>query len=272
MKYNEDNNIKFEVFTIGQVAEITGISRDRLRYYEEKGILYPTQNEGNNYRSYSVSDILTVLSIEFYRSMDLSMKEISSIWSNNEPKDISNVLDDKEKAIALQIEELQKYQRNIQKGKDACDKIAKNLNKFSVQPMPAFEVIGEISDFTAFSEYKEIHNRRSKLVGKSIVNSIKRLITFSEKGIEDNKMIITKNVMPNVTADTNIMEYNKCLYTIVEDSLEKGDMMEEMFAKSLKWASENNLKHKGIVIINMILITANKKAAKSYLEIFAPIE
>ncbi|MBW9172813.1 MerR family transcriptional regulator [Clostridium estertheticum] len=271
MEYNQDKNINSEIFTIGQVAEITGISRDRLRYYESKGILYPTQNKDNNYRSYSISDIDTILSIEFYRSMDLSMKEISAIWASDEPSDIANVLDKKELAISSKIDELHKYLRNIQKGKDACDKISKNMNKFSVQPMPAFEVLGEISDFRSFSEYKEIHNRKVELEGNAIVNSIKRIITFSEKGIEDNKMLITKNIKANTTEGTNILEYDRCLYTIVEDSVEK-DMMEEMFEKSLKWASENNLKCKGIVIINMILITVNEKAAKSYLEIFAPIE
>ncbi len=65
-----------ETFTIGQVAEITGISRDRLRYYEEKGILHPKQNDENNYREYGYSDIDIILTIEYYRSMDMGMKEI----------------------------------------------------------------------------------------------------------------------------------------------------------------------------------------------------
>lgn len=272
MEHNADENINSEIFTIGQVAKITGISRDRLRYYEAKGILYPTQNKDNNYRSYSVSDIDTILSIEFYRSMDLNMNEISAIWASHKPRDIANILNKKEIAISSKIDELQKYLINIQKGNDACNKIAKNINKFSVQPMPAFEVLGAISDYRSFSEYKEIHNRKVELGGKSIVNSIRRMITFSEKGIENDKMLITKSTGPNDTHGTNIMEYDKCLYTIVEDSIEKKDMLEEMFEKSFKWASENNLKCKGTVIINMILITVNKKAAKSYLEIFAPIE
>ncbi len=272
MGYSEDDNISSETFTIGQVAAITGISRDRLRYYDEKGILYPEQNQVNNYRSYTVSDIDIILSIEFYRSMDLNMKEISAIWSSDETRDIANILDDREKEITSKIDELQKYLNNIQKGKNACEKIAKYLNKFLVQPMPAFEVLGEISDFRAFSEYGEIHNRKDELAGKSIVNSIKRIITFSENGIEDNKMLITRNTSPNDAVGTNRMEYDKCLYTIVEDTLEKGDILEEMFEKSSKWASENNLECTGTVIINMILITVNKRAAKSYLEIFAPVE
>lgn len=58
------------MYTIGQLAHILGINRDKLRYYEEKGILAPAQDGGNHYRQYSVNDFNTVLLIEFYRSLD----------------------------------------------------------------------------------------------------------------------------------------------------------------------------------------------------------
>ncbi|WP_438498365.1 MerR family DNA-binding transcriptional regulator [Paenibacillus sp. IHBB 3054] len=36
------------MYTIGQIANIMGISKDKLRYYEEKKILTPIQNDENN--------------------------------------------------------------------------------------------------------------------------------------------------------------------------------------------------------------------------------
>lgn len=263
---------KEKSFTIGQAAEITGISRDRLRYYEENELLCPEQKEDNGYRYYTMSDIDMILSIEFYRSMNLSMKEIGNVWMSKNAGEIASILAEKEKDITTKIEEMKNYLINIKKGREACERIDKNLNQYSVQAMPAFEVIEEISDYRAFAEYEKIHKNRSELEGKSILHTIKRMITYSPKGIETDKILITRDISQNIAVVQNKMEYNKCIYTIVEDSIERGDILQEVFAKSIKWMNDNHLKGKGIAIINMILIGVNMGTAKSYLEVFAPIE
>ncbi|QHQ61609.1 MerR family transcriptional regulator [Anaerocolumna sedimenticola] len=263
---------KYDTYTIGQVSAITGISRDRLRYYEEKGLLLPDQNNDNNYRNYTICDIDKVLSIEFYLSMNLSMKEIGSIWAGDSYEEISSVLGEREKEITKKIDELQNYLVNIRKGKEACDRIAKNLNQFSIQVMPAFEVLGEMSDYRAYKEYENIHRNKNELRGKPIIHSIKRMLTYSEKGIESNKMLITRNVSKSTSENNKIISFDKCLYTIVEDSINKGDIMQDMFHKCYSYANENQLSGKGFVIISMLLITVNHGNAKSYLEVFAPIE
>jgi DNA-binding transcriptional MerR regulator len=257
-------------FTIGQVSEITGISRDMLRYYEEKGILKPVQNYENNYREYSLSDIDIILSIEFYRSMDLGMKDINEIWYSDKPKKIQDLLENKEQELLAKIDEIQGCLKNIRKGQAACVKITENLNKFSLQTMPPFEVLGEVSDFRAYSEYGVIHNNKEN-IGGSIVSGLKRMITFTGKRIESSKMLITRELADG-RKGTGVMEYGRCLYTLLEDSFEKGNLMEEMFDKCFYWAEKNNLKPKGMVIINMLLLTANVNSAKSYLEVFAPVE
>lgn len=260
-----------DTYTIGQVAEITGISRDRLRYYEEKGILFPEQNQDNNYRNYTIADIYMILSIEYYRSMDLSMKDIRKVWKSGAPDDISAILEEKEMELSAKIKELQDYQENLRIGKEACRQVRENLNQFSIRAMPAFEVLGEISDFRAFTEYDEIRSRKEKLNGKPIVNSLKRRIIFSERGVEDTRMLITRDICSNTRDSATIMKYDRCLYTVVEDGVEKGDILENMFQKSLQWAKEHELEPLGLVIISMILITVDKDSVKSFLEIYAPI-
>jgi DNA-binding transcriptional MerR regulator len=270
MESGKKSHFENKHFTIGQVASITGISRDRLRYYEEKGILFPSQEEENNYRNYSMADIDMILSIEFYRSMDLSMKEISQIWNSHTPKDVIGILAQKENEIFSKLNELQGYLNNIKKGMEACKVIDENLNKFLVKEMPPFEILGEFSDYRAYSEYEKLHNRRGELGGKSIVNSMKRMITISNNEIVENKMLITRNRC-NLDGSTNIVAFDKCLYTVVEDGLKNGDITEEMCQKSLKWGEENNLKFEGSVFISIILVMNDANTMKSYLEIYAPI-
>lgn len=259
------------MYTIGEVAQITGISRDRLRYYEEKGILKPKYDISNNYREYDWEDLDVVLTIEFYRSMNFSTKSINSICKNSSVKSIKNLMEKKYEEVTSEITKLQRIQEEVRNIAKQCANIEENLNCFSIRAMPQFKVIGEISDYRAYSEYKTIHDMKQELKGQTIIISIKRMIKFSEAGIEENKMIITIPTLDN-KKDKDVVRYDKCMYTIVQDGINSNDIMEETFTKSLKWCAENGYNHKGIVFINFILISFDEGEARSYLEVYSPIE
>ncbi len=69
-----------EIYQIGDVANIVGISRDTLRYYEKRGLISPYK-EKNGYRYYTESDIQKLISILFQRKMDLGLDDIETYWS-----------------------------------------------------------------------------------------------------------------------------------------------------------------------------------------------
>ncbi|MDR3595643.1 MerR family transcriptional regulator [Clostridium sp.] len=121
-------NLRFDykeraMYTIGQVTEITGISRDRLRYYEEKGILKPKYDKSNNYREYNWEDLDVVLAIEFYRSMNLNTKNINSICENSSVKSIKKLMEEKYEEVTSEIEKLQRIQENIDNVTKQCENI-----------------------------------------------------------------------------------------------------------------------------------------------------
>ncbi|HGM3488157.1 TPA: MerR family transcriptional regulator [Clostridioides difficile] len=39
------------MYTIGQVSKFLGISRDTLKFYEDKGLVNPKKNDENGYRN-----------------------------------------------------------------------------------------------------------------------------------------------------------------------------------------------------------------------------
>ena len=40
-----------------QVEELTGLTRQNIRYYERQGLLEPARTDGNDYRDYSKKDV-----------------------------------------------------------------------------------------------------------------------------------------------------------------------------------------------------------------------
>ena len=63
------------MYTIGQVAKFLGVSRDTLKFYEEKGLVKPQQNSENGYRTYNHFDIYDITTINFIEKLMLKSKD-----------------------------------------------------------------------------------------------------------------------------------------------------------------------------------------------------
>jgi len=71
-------------YNISEVAKMFNITTNKVRFYERKGLLFPTRDGDNEYRKFNKEDIIRLQSILLYRSIGLSIKDIKSILSNTE--------------------------------------------------------------------------------------------------------------------------------------------------------------------------------------------
>lgn len=103
-----------------QVEELTGITRQNIRYYERQGLLEPARENGNAYRDYSKEDVRRLKLIKMLRMLDMPLKEIESV--------LNEELSLKE-AAARQQENLLKQQRQLQAAIDVCTSIHKEKSE-----------------------------------------------------------------------------------------------------------------------------------------------
>lgn len=66
-------------YTVNQLADIAGVSKRTLRYYDEIGLLKQKFINESGYRIYSDNEIDLLQQILFYRSMDMKLNEIKEI-------------------------------------------------------------------------------------------------------------------------------------------------------------------------------------------------
>lgn len=242
------------MYTIGQAADITGISKDRLRYYEEKGILKPDINEENRYRQYSEENIIEILSIELFRSMDLGMKDIKNIRNHSDTETVNEIISRKRVTVLAEIAKQQQILDHINIVYNGCQKLNDHLNKISIRPMPALKFLGEISDTTAFAEYANLHHKKE--ADNPILKSMVRQITFSEGEINTNRMLIIRELEKDECHDqAKNLKFDQCLYTIVEEAICEPDIMPVVFEKYTRWMIENNYKSMGIAFVRILFIT-----------------
>jgi MerR family transcriptional regulator, repressor of the yfmOP operon len=95
------------LFTIEQVATRTGCTKRTLRYYEEVGLLIPTERTEGNYRRYSEDDIQRLERIRNLRDLlGFSLSDIRVLLVAEEERDHLKVAYRHETEVEAKIAQL----------------------------------------------------------------------------------------------------------------------------------------------------------------------
>jgi MerR family transcriptional regulator, copper efflux regulator len=113
------------LLSIGQAAEISGISAKMIRHYEKVGLLREASRTFSGYRQYSQKDIHTLSFIRHSRDLGFSIKQIEellSLWQDpNRPsskvKELANTHVD---ALNQKIQSLESIKAELQKLVHCC--------------------------------------------------------------------------------------------------------------------------------------------------------
>ncbi|MGE7908089.1 MerR family transcriptional regulator [Lysinibacillus xylanilyticus] len=264
------------MYTIGQVANFLGVSRDTLKFYEEKELVKPKQNMENGYRKYNHFDIYDITTVNFYREIDIEIKKIQELRKSKSIEGIHSILEEKEQEVLQEIEYKKLLLKKLQIVKEDCEKIKQFLGQYIVKEMKPLEIKGEIEHFTAYDEYETLKKNADNLKKAVILTSLRRVISFNEEGIIEDKFIIVRKVEdPDEEIEGEILSHRKCIYTIMEDgrwSTGGKNIDHNVEASIRKVAIENGYDLSGQVYINLLLTTYEDGLERVFLEIYAPIK
>ena len=83
--------------TVKEISDLTGISVRTLHYYDEIGILKPTEKSGAGYRLYDDKALETLQQILFFREFDIPLKEIKAVMDKSDFADAAKHADCKKR-------------------------------------------------------------------------------------------------------------------------------------------------------------------------------
>lgn len=122
--------------TIGEFANLMDVSTHQIRYFEEKGILFPSYVDENGYRMYGIDQIYTLSHILLLRRLNISVSDIKKQFTTFSPDDYMETL---EKSVT----EIEKQIRDLHIIKDVTEKIISKaklsqvyLNDFTIKMIP----------------------------------------------------------------------------------------------------------------------------------------
>ena len=134
-----------KLYSIQEVSQILGMSKDTLRYYDRIGIVSPSR-EDNRYRRYSKDDLIDLMNIQIMRYADFSLDEIRGRFSfhkmnNIDPaycEEVATFLDAKNAETRKKIAHLEKVSRLL----DVAVETLRDFNNESDQRLT--EIVREI--------------------------------------------------------------------------------------------------------------------------------
>lgn len=245
---------------ISDVEKITGISKDRLRYYEEKNLIIPERNEDNSYRTHSWDEITKLFGIQLYRSMDIGVKDIQSIQKSEPLDGMREVFKRKQEQILSHIAELQKQNKYVECCIEDCEKIDKCLNNISLKKVKGFHLLDRLEDSLKVEEYEKFKDETQE--HKIIIRSFVRRLELTPDGIGENVVFVSEE---------DKSEQLECVYTVVVESANYDPMM-ETYAKFKEWITKMNISVGSYCYVRPLLISHLGNNTVSYLEVFAPIK
>ena len=92
------------LYTTGELAKKCNVSVRTIQYYDERGILVPTDLTEGGRRLFSEKDVATLETICFLRDLDISIKDIAEILEADESKKVIELLlDEQDKTLQADI-------------------------------------------------------------------------------------------------------------------------------------------------------------------------
>ena len=141
--------------TVKEISELTGISVRALRYYDEIGLLIPTERSNAGYRLYDEKALKKLNAIMFLRELDVPLDSIKEIV-NAEDSDYAMVLRDYRKNLVQKISRLQGLLEVLDGVEETKEALC--FEGFELKDVEKVaEVIVKSQDVNVLSEFSEIY-------------------------------------------------------------------------------------------------------------------
>lgn len=131
------------MMTVKQVSTLTGISVRTLQFYDEIGLLKPSELTDKGYRLYDEHALETLQQILFFKELDFTLKEIKAIMGNPEF--------DQAAAFQKQRELIQMKRDRLNSLLGLLDRLIKGEKCMEFQPFDMKEY------FRVLAQFKETH-------------------------------------------------------------------------------------------------------------------
>ena len=132
-----------DLYTIQEFSQLSGIETSTLRYWDDIGLFSPAQrNPSNNYRYYSLAQILALNFVTVLSELDIPLKTIAELRNERDPDNLMQLLEKQEKKMDMELRSLRLRYSIIHARRELITRGMKaDESQISVIPMEEKELI-----------------------------------------------------------------------------------------------------------------------------------
>jgi DNA-binding transcriptional MerR regulator len=125
-------------YQIGQVTERVGLSMRTVRYYEEVGLVVPSDRTAGGFRLYTDADIERLTMARELKPLGFTLEEVREILDLIDAREAGHALDDAgaAKLAAYTAEATIRYER-LRDRLAGADRIARRMRRLTTSDQPA---------------------------------------------------------------------------------------------------------------------------------------
>lgn len=118
------------LYTIGRLAKLAGISTKTLRVYERKGLLMPERNMDNSYRMYGEDAVRTLEKIQLMKCLDFSLDQIAEFLTLYENVSREKMLSEQKRLLEKKRAQLNTVIAHVDRAIKECQGETADNNSF----------------------------------------------------------------------------------------------------------------------------------------------
>ncbi|MBD5097152.1 MAG: MerR family transcriptional regulator [Lachnospiraceae bacterium] len=215
--------------TVKEISDLTGISVRTLHYYDEIGLLKPTEKSESGYRLYDDKALETLQQILFFREFDIPLKEIKAVMEIP-ALERNQILTMQRKMLIAKKERMERLIASIDdimKGENKMDFAV--FSKTEIQEMfqTMLEHMPENVRNIAIKEFGSIEQWKTHYM--EVVSSEKMQKSYAKVvewyGGKDKFLSVAQNPISKEVAES----YNKRLEDILQKLIAKRDCAVDSF-------------------------------------------
>lgn len=207
--------------TVKEISDLTGISVRTLHYYDEIGLLKPTEKSEAGYRLYDDEALETLQQILFFREFDIPLKEIKAVM-NNPALERNQILQMQRKMLVAKKERMERLISSIDdilKGENKMDFAIFSKTEIEEMFQTMFDNMPDNMRNLAVKEFGSVEEWKKHYM--EVVSSEEMQKGYAKVvewyGGKDNFLSVAKNPVSTEVAES----YNKRMEAILQKLIAK---------------------------------------------------
>ena len=262
-------------YSTGELAELTGMSREGIRFMEKRGVIESQRNAANGYREFDNDQLIRLSRTRSYCSLGFSLEEAKEIYENISKDRLEAVFTGKIDELEKKRREIEKMEQALREQQFAAEFITGKRSGFEINNNP------EIFFFPRMKNRKDIISADSerKKEDTAFTHWIQntpatKMLAYYDpqgaewKGIAAYRRDYEKLYLPKPSS-LIFFGSSACLHGVIAaEKFKRPD-----FSEMKKWAADNGYKLTGqfLCLLQLSYLEDNGNVYLVH-EIYAPVE